>query len=120
MSGDDKIINKKALNLIYRSYEKKLEVRDMDINTLSTQFLNKMRCIELIDFIKIQESKSFSFNIQIVFDSKYNLDLKFFETMLFSQDNIHVIIHGLADHSELYLITTPIYLLKFQINPLIK
>lgn len=119
MSDIIQISNKKVITLIYKSYLKELETRDLNIQLAPTTFLNKMRCLELIDFIKIQESKSFSFNIQIVFDEKYNLNAKFFKKVLFNEDTIHVFTHGLSSNSDIYLLSTPIYLLKFQINPLV-
>ena len=118
MSDIIQISNKKAITLIYKSYQKELEIRDLDIKLAPTAFLNKMRCLELIEFIKIQESKSFSFNIQIVFDERYNLNSKFFKQILLNEDNIHVFIHGLTSNSDVSLLSTPLYLLKFQINPL--
>lgn len=119
MSDIIQISNKKAITLIYKSYLKELETRDLNIQLAPTTFLNKMRCLELIDFIKIQESRSFSFNIQIVFDEKYNLNSNFFKMILFNEDTIHVFTHGLTSNSDIYLLSTPIYLLKFQINPLV-
>lgn len=118
MSNIIQICNKKAITLIYKSYQKELEIRDLDIKLPSTAFLNQMRCLELIEFIKIQERNSFSFNIQIVFDEIYNLNSKFFKTVLLNGDNIHIFTHGLTSNSDISLISVPIYLLKFQINPL--
>lgn len=118
MSDIIQISNKKAITIIYKSYIKELETRDLNIQLAPTTFLNKMRCLELIDFIKIQESRSFSFNIQIIFDERYNLNSDFFRNVLFNEDSIHVFTHGLKAKSDISLICTPIYLLKFQINPL--
>jgi hypothetical protein len=118
MYNDDIRYNKKAITIIYRAFEKDLEIRELDISKVNKNFLTSMRCLELIDFIKIQESKSFSFNIQIMFNFKYNLNFGFFQSMLLNNDEIHVFTHGLTTQPEHILISSPIYLIKFQINPL--
>ncbi len=118
MHKDDIRYNKKAITLIYRAFEKDLEVRELDINKVNKNYLSSMRCLELIDFIKIQESKSFSFNIQIMFNFKYNLNFEFFQKILLNNDVIHVFTHGLTSQIEHSLISSPIYLIKFQVNPL--
>lgn len=118
MHKDDIRYNKKAITLIYRAFEKDLEVRELDINKVNKNYLSSMRCLELIDFIKIQESKSFSFNIQIMFNFKYNLNFDFFQNILLNNDVIHVFTHGLTSQIEHSLISSPIYLIKFKVNPL--
>ena len=112
------ILDKKAITIIYRSFEKMLEVRDLELKNVSNTYLNKMRCIELIEFIKFQEQLSFSFNIQIMFDCKYKLDYNFFKHMFFIENNINVCTHGLTSNIDNSVIIAPIYLLKFQCNPL--
>ena len=111
--------NKKVINIIYRAYEKDLDIRDLDFVKNSTNYLTSMRCLELIDFIKIQESKSFSFNIQIMFNDKYNLDIEFFKNVLINQEDIYLYTHGLSLLPEINLLATPIYLIKFNVNPLL-
>lgn len=118
MNNKDFKTNKKAITIIYRAFEKDLEIRELDLQKFNSNFLTSMRCLELIEFIKFQESKSFSFNIQIVFDNSYNLDSRFFKNVLINQDDIHVFTHGLTPLPELHLISTPIYLMKFQVNPI--
>jgi hypothetical protein len=111
--------NKRNITIIYRAFEKDLEIRELDSNKASKNYLTSMRCLELIDFIKIQESKSFSFNIQIMFDDKYNLNANFFKSFLLNQEDMCVCTHGLRNDSYDHLIVSPIYLIKFNVNPLL-
>lgn len=120
MIHNEEIKSKNAISIIYRYFEKGLEIRELEIKKTSNTFLNKMRCIELIDFIKFQENQSFSFNIQIMFDNKYNFDYNFFRNMLFKENSINVYSHGLTTQTDYSLIIAPIYLLKFQFNPNIR
>lgn len=110
--------NKTAMTLIYRVFEKVLEIRELNISKVNRNYLYSMRCLELIDFIKIQESKSFSFNIQIMFNSKYRLNSDFFQSILLRNYDTHIFTHGLTSEFELNFISVPIYLIKFQLNPL--
>jgi hypothetical protein len=114
------ILDKKTITIIYRSFEKMLEVRDLELKNVSNTYINRMRCIEFIDFIKFQENISFSFNIQIMFDNKYNFDYTFFRNMLFKENSINVYSHGLTTQTDYSLIIAPIYLLKFHCNPKIR